>query len=64
MTTTEPVRSDDRPEPRPKGLNPAAIERAIHFQREVFGDRLLTPPISEIIEEARHERDEELSKCG
>lgn len=49
-----------RPEPPPKGLNPAAIERAIQFQREVFGDRLLTPPISEIIEESRRERSAEV----
>ena len=38
----------------------AAVERARAFQRRVFGDRELGIPSSELIEEARRERAEDL----
>lgn len=39
---------------------PAAIERARAFQRRVFGERQLSTSSSELIEETRQERDEQL----
>lgn len=45
----------------PRGvLNAAAFQRAREFQRRVFGDRVLSTPSSELIEEGRLERSEEL----
>lgn len=37
-----------------------AVERARAFQRRVFGNRTLTTPSAELIDEARRERTEEL----
>jgi len=42
------------------GPTPAAVERARAFQRRVFGERVLTTPSAELIEEARRERTEDL----
>src|SRR5436309_11624891 len=47
-----------RPVERPTGLNPSFIEAATAFQKRTFGDRILTTPSSELIEEGRRERDE------
>jgi len=38
----------------------AAVERALAFQRQVFGERELRVPSAELIEEARRERAAEL----
>ena len=55
----EVLRQFRRPKP---GAGPtlAAVERARAFQRRVFGDRTLPTPSSDLIEEARRERDETL----
>ena len=45
--------------PKP-GFTPAAIQHALAVQRAIFGDRVLTTPSAELIEEARRERLEEL----
>jgi hypothetical protein len=39
----------------------AAVERALAFQRRVFGERELRVPSADLIEEARRERAAELS---
>lgn len=43
-----------------RGLTLEAIERARAFQRRVFGDRVLSTPSSDLIEEARRQRSGEL----
>ncbi len=42
------------------GLTLAAVERARAFQRRVFAGRAVSTPSSELIEEARRERDQGL----
>jgi hypothetical protein len=48
-----------RPRQPATGFNLAALERAEAFRRRVFGDRALTPPTAEIIEESRLMRPED-----
>lgn len=47
--------------PRRTGrLSMEALERLFELQRREFGDRVLTTPSADLIEEGRRERDEEL----
>ncbi len=55
----ETLRRFRQPEAR-RGPTVAAVERARAFQRRVFGDRVLSTPSSELVEEARRERAGEL----
>jgi predicted site-specific integrase-resolvase len=42
------------------GLTMAAIDHALELQRQIFGDRIFETPSSELIEEGRQERSDEL----